>query len=95
MQYYYYQAWAIFFCRCLHGPPQKNRGWRDKLVKQQAELQAFDEKLRHYAGQLIILDLDGGVKVNYGKFEELLAEVKAVTGKKWPRITLIARMVRP
>ena len=26
------------------------------------------------------LDLDDGVKVNYGKFGDLLAEVKAVTG---------------
>ncbi len=26
------------------------------------------------------LDLDDGVKVNYGKFGKLLAEVKAVTG---------------
>ncbi len=55
---------------------------RDKLAKQQAELQTFDEKLRHYADQRISLDLDDGVKVNYGKFGELLAEVKAVTGKK-------------
>ena len=55
---------------------------RDKLVKQQTELQTFDEKLRHYAGQRISLDLDDGVKVNYGKFGDLLAEVKAVTGRK-------------
>lgn len=53
---------------------------RDKLVKQQAELRTFDEKLRHYADQRISLDLDDGVKVNYGKFGDLLAEVKAVTG---------------
>ena len=55
---------------------------RDKLAKQQTELQTFDEKLRHYADQRISLDLDDGVKVNYGKFGDLLAEVKAVTGKK-------------
>ena len=30
----------------------------------------------------ITLDLDDGVKVNYGKFGDLLAEVKAVHGKK-------------
>ena len=53
-----------------------------KLYKQQAELNAFDEKLRHYADQRISLDLDDGVKVNYGKFGDLLAEVKAVTGEK-------------
>jgi len=53
---------------------------RDKLLKHQTELRAFDEKLRHYADQRIKVDLDDGVKVNYGKFGELLAEVKAVTG---------------
>ena len=53
---------------------------RDKLIKQQAELQAFDEKLRHNADLRVSLDLDDGVKVNYGKFGDLLAEVKSVTG---------------
>jgi transcription antitermination factor NusG len=55
---------------------------REKLVKQQAELLSFDEKLRHYADRRISLNLDDGVKVNYGKFGDLLAEVKAVTGEK-------------
>ncbi|MEG0198203.1 MAG: hypothetical protein RR676_13600, partial [Acinetobacter sp.] len=50
------------------------------LHKQQAELSTFEEKLRHYADQRIALDLDDGVKVNYGKFGDLLAEVKAITG---------------
>lgn len=40
----------------------------------------FDEKLRHYADQRIKVDLDDGVKVNYGKFGDLLAEVKSITG---------------
>jgi transcription antitermination factor NusG len=53
-----------------------------KLEKQQAELVKFDEKLRHYADMKIALDLDDGVKVNYGKFGDLLAEVKAVHGTK-------------
>jgi hypothetical protein len=53
---------------------------RETLRKQHTELQAFDEQLRHYADQRISLDLDDGVKVNYGKFGDLLAEVKAVTG---------------
>lgn len=53
-----------------------------ELHKQQAELSSFEEKLRHYADQRISLDLDDGVKVNYGKFGDLLAEVKAVTGGK-------------
>ena len=52
------------------------------LHKQQAELAEFDEKLRHVADQRISLDLDDGVKVNYGKFGDLLAEVKAITGEK-------------
>jgi type II restriction/modification system DNA methylase subunit YeeA len=52
------------------------------LHKQQAELSTFDEKLRHCADQRITLDLDDGVKVNYGRFGDLLADVKAITGDK-------------
>ncbi len=55
---------------------------RDSLKKKQTELAKFDEELRHYADQRISIDLDDGVKVNYGKFGKLLAEVKAVTGEK-------------
>jgi hypothetical protein len=55
---------------------------KDALVKQQTELREFDEKLRHYADQRIKLDLDDGVKVNYGKFGDLLADVKAICGDK-------------
>ena len=46
------------------------------------ELIAFDEKLRHYSDLRISLDLDDGVKVNYGKFGDLLAEVKQVATTK-------------
>jgi hypothetical protein len=52
----------------------------EKLKKKHVELLAYDEQLRHYADMRIKLDLDDGVKVNYGKFGDLLAEVKAVTG---------------
>jgi hypothetical protein len=52
------------------------------LAKKQTELRAFDENLKHYADMRIKLDLDDGVKVNYGKFGNLLAEVKAITGDK-------------
>ena len=52
----------------------------ESLKKKHIELLAYDEKLRHYADMRITLDLDDGVKVNYGKFGDLLAEVKAVTG---------------
>jgi hypothetical protein len=54
----------------------------DKLKKKQVELSKFDDELRHYADMKISLDLDDGVKVNYGKFGNLLAEKKAITGKK-------------
>ena len=52
-----------------------------KLDKQIEELRKFDEKLRHLADKQIDIDLDDGVKHNYGLFGDLLAEVKAVTGK--------------
>jgi len=55
---------------------------QDKLKKQQVELLAFEEKLHHLADQRIKLDLDDGVKVNYAKFGDLLAESKAICGTK-------------
>jgi type II restriction/modification system DNA methylase subunit YeeA len=55
---------------------------QDKLKKQQVELATFEEKLKHYADMRIVLDLDDGVKVNYAKFGDLLAEYKAITGGK-------------
>jgi len=54
----------------------------ESLTKQLTELRAFDDQLKHYADMKIPLDLDDGVKVNYGKFGTLLAEVKAITGDK-------------
>ena len=51
-----------------------------QVHKQQVELSRFDENLRSYADQRISLDLDDGVKVNYAKFGNLLANVKDVTG---------------
>lgn len=55
---------------------------RANLEKQQTELLTFDEKLRHYADQRISLDLDDGVRVNYGKFGDLLADVSKIQGSK-------------
>jgi hypothetical protein len=52
----------------------------EALRKKQLELLAYDEKLRHYADMRITLDLDDGVKVNYAKFGDLVAESKAITG---------------
>ncbi|EGC6658880.1 BREX-1 system adenine-specific DNA-methyltransferase PglX [Escherichia coli] len=52
----------------------------DGLTKKFNELRNFDDRLRHYADMRITIDLDDGVKVNYGKFGDLLADVKAITG---------------
>ncbi len=52
----------------------------EKLKKKHVELLAYDEQLRHFADMRITLDLDAGVKVNYGRFGDLLADVKVVTG---------------
>ncbi|MGE6122281.1 BREX-1 system adenine-specific DNA-methyltransferase PglX [Aeromonas media] len=54
----------------------------DCLTKQLSELRAFDDQLKHHADMRITLDLDDGVKVNYGKFGTLLSDVKAITGDK-------------
>jgi type II restriction/modification system DNA methylase subunit YeeA len=51
------------------------------LQKKQSELREFDDKLKYYADMQISLDLDDGVKVNYGKFDDLLGDVKAIHGK--------------
>lgn len=50
--------------------------------KKHEELIKFDDELRHYAYKRIKLDLDDGVKVNYDKFGNLLAEKNSVVGKK-------------
>jgi hypothetical protein len=56
---------------------------RDLLLRQQAELAAFHDKLRHAADQRIKLDLDDGVVANYAKFGDLLADagLKAKVGR--------------
>lgn len=51
------------------------------IDKKQAELVKFDEELKHLAEMKISIDLDDGVKVNYGKFGNLLNDVKAIHGK--------------
>ncbi|OCH27630.1 type II restriction endonuclease [Aliivibrio fischeri] len=51
------------------------------IDKKQAELVKFDEELKHLAEMKISIDLDDGVKVNYGKFGNLLSDVKAIHGK--------------
>ena len=64
-----------------HRPSQAAAKGAGQADSQLDELRRYDEQLRHYADQRIALDLDDGVKVNYAKFGDLLAEVKAVRGK--------------
>ena len=54
----------------------------DSLHKKLNELKDFDAELKHHIELKIDIDLDDGVKFNYGKFAKLLAEVKKVTGNK-------------
>ena len=56
---------------------------RVKLTRQLAGIQAqadelhiYEEKIHHYADQMIPIDLDDGVKVNYAKFADVLAKIK-------------------
>jgi type II restriction/modification system DNA methylase subunit YeeA len=46
-----------------------------KLDKQIAELKKYEELIHHYADMGIDIDLDDGVKVNYAKFDGLLAKI--------------------
>lgn len=47
-----------------------------KLQEQDSELRAYEEKIHHLADQMIAIDLDDGVKVNYAKFQDVLAKIK-------------------
>lgn len=48
----------------------------EKIKEQAEELLAFEEKLHHLADQMIEIDLDDGVAVNYAKFKEILYKIK-------------------
>ncbi len=54
------------------------------IIKKHEEFRKFDNELCHAADMRISIDLDDGVKVNYGKFGSLLAEKKTVTGTVQP-----------
>ena len=47
-----------------------------KIKDQALEIQVFEEKIHHLADQMISIDLDDGVKVNYAKFEAVLEKIK-------------------
>ncbi len=46
------------------------------LQTQAEELRLYEEKVHHLADQMIGIDLDDGVKVNYAKFADVLAPIK-------------------
>ena len=46
------------------------------LQEQAEELRKYEEKVHHLADQMINIDLDDGVKVNYAKFADVLAPIK-------------------
>lgn len=47
-----------------------------KLQEQAEEIRVYEEKIHHLADQMISIDLDDGVKVNYAKFQDVLAKIK-------------------
>lgn len=47
-----------------------------KLSEQLRECSEFEEKVHHLADRMIDIDLDDGVKVNYAKFQDVLAKIK-------------------
>ena len=48
----------------------------NRLKDQDTELRTYEEKIHHLADQMIAIDLDDGVKVNYAKFQDVLARIK-------------------
>ena len=47
-----------------------------KIKDQAEEIRLYEEKIHHLADQMIKIDLDDGVKVNYAIFDTVLAKIK-------------------
>lgn len=47
-----------------------------QLKDQALEIQQYEEQIHHLADQMISIDLDDGVKVNYAKFQSVLEKIK-------------------
>ena len=70
-------------CRCWRtasgaGPPSERVKLDKPIAKlkdQALELQNYEEKIHHLADQMIPIDLDDGVKVNYAKFQDVLEKI--------------------
>lgn len=75
-----YRAQIGYANDALAGAERGERVRLDKRVKklndQLKETIAYEEKLHHLADQMIKIDLDDGVKVNYAKFQDVLAKIK-------------------
>lgn len=75
-----YRAQIGYANDALAGAERGERMRLDKRIKklndQLKETIAYEEKLHHLADQMIKIDLDDGVKVNYAKFQDVLAKIK-------------------
>lgn len=49
--------------------------WLDELRSAEIECREYDKLMKDYADKQIEIDLDDGVKVNYAKFEGIVAEI--------------------
>jgi len=48
----------------------------DSIRAQAEELRVYEEKIHHLADQMIRIDLDDGARVNYAKFQDVLAKIR-------------------
>lgn len=75
-----YRAQIGYANDALAGAERGERVRLDKRVKklndQLKETIGYEEKLHHLADQMIKIDLDDGVKVNYARFQDVLAKIK-------------------
>ena len=63
---------------------------KEKLTKQILECREYDQAMNHMASQRIDIDLDDGVKVNYGKFQGI--KIPRGEGQKPLKINLLAKI---
>ena len=54
----------------------KNKKLLTTLTAQSEELRLYEEKIHHLADQMIVIELDDGIKDNYAKLQEVLAKLK-------------------
>ena len=47
-----------------------------RLQEQALEIRKYEEKIHHFADQMISIDLNDGFKVNYARLQDVLAKIK-------------------